>query len=465
MKGISILIALFAIIISCTPKKKVSADERIMVYEKNPHYFAYKGEPVLLLGGSDEDNLFNNPELMMNNLNLLKKIGGNYIRCTMSSRESGNVWPFAKTKDGLYDLNTFNPEYWHRFENCLREAATRNIIVQIEVWATFDFCGDSWLANPFNPKNNINYSTRDTKLQTAWPYHPASKQQPFVFSIPPKNNDKQVLKYQQKFVDKLTSISFEYGNALYCMDNETRAPAEWAWYWGNYILQKAKEAGVKVLLTEMWDAHDLHNEEHKRTYDHPELFSFVNISQNNWQEGQIHYDNALWIRKAVQEHGGARPLTNIKVYQRRQCGKPNDPAIDLDRWWQNIFAGCAGTRFHRPSGGTGLGELSQKAIRAARIFTNAFNIFSCDPHTELLSKREENEAYCLANPGKEYAVYFPRGGKVVLAIDNPNLRMQANWFNPETDEFLDAENIMNETFVELVSPDTLQTWLALVENF
>ncbi|NOY60945.1 MAG: hypothetical protein GXO75_18705, partial [Calditrichaeota bacterium] len=108
--------------------------------------------------------------------------------------------------------------------------------------------------------------------------------------------------------------------------------------------------------------------------------------------------------------------------------------------------------------------LSQKAIKAARIFTNAFDVFSCDPHPELLSKREANEAYCLANSGKEYAVYFPRGGNVNLAIDNPNLRMQENWFNPESGEFLDAKNIMSETTIRLASPDTLQTWLVLVRN-
>lgn len=464
MKIIFVFIAFFAILFSCAPQQKVPENERIMVYEKNPHYFAYKGAPVLLLGGSDEDNLFNNPELMMRNFKTLEKIGGNYVRCTMSSRDSGNVWAFAKNSDGLYDLNVFNPEYWRRFENCLHEAAARDIIVQVEIWATFDFYRDFWLANPFNPQNNINYSTENTRLQTEWPYHPARKPQPFVFSIPAKNNDMQVLQYQRKFVDKLTSISFKYGNVLYCMDNETRAPAEWAWFWGNYVLQKAKKSGIPVLLTEMWDAHNLHNEEHKRTYDHPELFAFFDISQNNWQEGQMHYDNALWARELVQLHGGVRPLTNIKVYQRREHGKPNDPFVGLDRWWQNIFAGCAATRFHRPTGGTGLNALSQKAIKAARIFTNAFDVFSCDPHPELLSRREANEAYCLANPGKEYAVYFPHGGNVILTIENPNLRMQENWFNPETGEFLDAKNIMSETTIRLASPDTLQAWLVLVRN-
>ena len=32
---------------------------KLLIYEANPHYWEYKGKPVLLLGASDEDNLFN----------------------------------------------------------------------------------------------------------------------------------------------------------------------------------------------------------------------------------------------------------------------------------------------------------------------------------------------------------------------------------------------------------------------
>jgi len=444
---------------------KITGDiQRLSIYKKNPYYFTYKGKPILLLGGSDEDNLFNHPELMIKNLETLKKIGGNYIRCTMSSRDSGNVWPFARKANGKYDLNEFNPEYWFRFEKCLKEAQKRDIIVQVEMWATFDFYRDNWEVNPFNPSNNVNYSEETTRLVSKWPYHPALKPQPFFFSVPSINNDTLLLQYQMLFVDKLLSISFNYGNVLYCLDNETRAPAEWAWFWAEYIHQKASQKGIKILLTEMWDAHDLHDEEHERTYRRPDLFAFFDISQNNWQEGQKHYDNTLWIREIVKEYGGARPLTNVKVYHRRSGRRPNNPLIGLDRWWQNIWAGCASTRFHRPTGGTGLNELSQKAIHAARVFTNKFNIFACSPHPELLANREENEAYCLAQPGVVYALYFPKGGEVVLKLENPDVDWKVRWFDPQKAEFLPAEKHSKEELLTLTAPDTLQTWLVLVEK-
>ena len=70
---------LFAILngISC---KTVTADDvidPIRIYSENPFYWEYKGEPVLLLGGSKEDNLFNHPEGLAEHLDLLESVGGN----------------------------------------------------------------------------------------------------------------------------------------------------------------------------------------------------------------------------------------------------------------------------------------------------------------------------------------------------------------------------------------------------
>lgn len=440
-----------------------SPEKNITISQTNPYYFDYKGQPILLLGGSDEDNLFNHPALLQKNLAILADVGGNYIRCTLSCRDSGNVWPFLKTDKGLYDLERFNPEYWQRLEHCLQQAEQKDIIVQIELWATFDFYRENWIVNPFNPANNINYDTTTTRLETIWPFHPARKPQPFFFSVPKKNNDEILLSYQLAFAERVMRTCLDYPNVLYCLDNETRAPAEWAWYWAEQLYRIADHAGKRILVTEMWDAHDLRDDEHKRTYMYPDLFSFFDISQNNWQEGQAHYNNGLWIRREVTKNGGARPLTNVKVYHRRHGGLPNEPSVGLDRWWQNIFIGCASTRFHRPTGGTGLDSLSRQAIHAARTFTDEFSIFATSPAPELLLNRQANEAYCLALPEQVYAVYFPSGGEVDLQLE-PEIASTHRWFDPQTSTFRDPVETGIQKEITLTSPDTLQPWLVLVER-
>lgn len=61
-------------------------------------------------------------------------------------------------------------------------------------------------------------------------------------------------------------------------------------------------------------------------------------------------------------------------------------------------------------------------------------------------------------------VVIPKAGTVNLTIENPDLKMTANWLNPETSEFLDPVKIENHETVTLASPDTLHTWLVLVKS-
>ena len=402
---------------------------------------------------------------MMRNFDILKEIGGNYIRGTLSCRDEGNVWPYEKTADGRYDLDRFNAEFWERLERCCREALARDIIVQIEVWATFDYYRDLWLRNPFNPKNNVNYTTENTRLVEEWPHHPASKVQPFFFSTPKSSNDRVVLGYQAAFVRKVLEVTLPYPNVLYCLDNETKAPEAWAVHWGRFIRAEAKKRGTTAQVTEMRDAWDLRHEHHARTYRHPEIFSFTDVSQNNWQVGQTHYDRLIWYRRNLEKQpGGVRPMNNVKVYGIfRPRKKLDNPARNLDRWWQNIFAGCASTRFHRPPSGLGLNDKAQEAIRAARVFTSAFNVFASEPRPDLLSDREDNEAYCLARAGTFYALYFPGGGDVRLALPPKRKTYASRWFDPAKAAFLAPKTLEAQSSLRLKSPNIDQTWLVLVD--
>ncbi len=216
-------------------------NNRIRPYGKNPYYCQYRGEPLLLIGGSGEDNLFNHPINLAAHLDKLAACGDNYIRNTMSSRDPFNIWAFKELGNGMYDLNQWNEKYWQRFETLLQLAADRNIIIQIEIW---------------------------------------------------------------------------------------------------------------------------------------------------------------------------------------------------DPFWRNVFGGCASTRFHRegPSShhfGIGLSELAQTQIRSMLMLTDAMRVFTCLPHNDLLNNRADNEAYCLSEPGWQYAVYFRDGGEVSLSVSEANVPLILRWLDVE----------------------------------
>ena len=122
-------------------------EDRIQPYAKNRFYWQYRGKPVLLLGGSDDDNLFQwTGKKLTRQLDLLKSVGGNFVRYTMCDREEGGEWGPApesvemvyafRKVDDRYDLNQWNDEYWRKFDNFLQETQRREIFVQIPAGAT-----------------------------------------------------------------------------------------------------------------------------------------------------------------------------------------------------------------------------------------------------------------------------------------------------------------------------------------
>lgn len=123
----------------------------IRPWSENPAYWEYKGEPVLLLGATANDNLFQIGHLK-SHLDSLQAAGGNYVRNTMSDRDPGDLRAFTRDKQGKYDLKTWNEAYWRKLDSLLHWTSERNIVVQIEIWDRFDHSRQEWLADPFSPR-------------------------------------------------------------------------------------------------------------------------------------------------------------------------------------------------------------------------------------------------------------------------------------------------------------------------
>ncbi|MGH7129298.1 MAG: hypothetical protein ACREIV_12070, partial [Planctomycetaceae bacterium] len=60
---------------------------RIRPWPEDPRYWQYEGRPILLAGGSDDDNLFQWPkDRLVPHLDAMQQVGANYVRNTMSDR-------------------------------------------------------------------------------------------------------------------------------------------------------------------------------------------------------------------------------------------------------------------------------------------------------------------------------------------------------------------------------------------
>ena len=440
------------ILAGCTTGKVTEVQTGIGVSETHPQYWAYHGEPVMLLGGSDEDNLFQLPGLE-EQLDLLASVGGNYVRNTMSSRDSGNVWAFRLDPGtGKYDLGQWNDEYWNRFQALLELSSARGIIVQVELWATFDFYRENWNINPFNPENNSNYTAQRTKLPVEVKTHPTLCDNPFFWSVPSQHNNMPLLDNQQRFVDKLLSHSLGFDNVLYCIDNETSVTSEWGKFWSEYIRKKADEKGKKVHVTEMWDPWDLDHISHRESFDHPETYSFVEISQNNHQRGENQWNNGLRQIEKLKNAGNLRPVNNVKTYGNDLGRHGGGTHNGIQSFIRSTLFGSAAVRFHRPTSGLGLGDTARAVIKGMRMATDRIDFFNAVPRNDLLGQREENEAYCRALPGRDYLVYFPGTGEVDLDLGNSGPGMVVSRLEILTGELTTETTEVTDGTIKLNSP-------------
>ena len=373
------------------------------------------------------------------------------------------VSEFAKREDGKYDLDRYNDEYWNRFQQMLQWTFERDIFVQIEVWDRFDYSdhkSDNWLVHPFNPQNNDHYNHKESGLAKTYRRHPGTNENPFFFTVPALNNNTVVLKYQQRKIDKLLSYSLKYPHVLYCMDNETSGSPEWGRYWSTYIQQKAAEQGVVVQTTEMWDSWDLNHAAHRATFDHPETYSFVDISQNNHQKGQKHWDNAQRQRKRIANN--PRPLNNVKIYG-ADTGHFGNNRDALERFWRNIIGGAASSRFHRPTHGMGLSKPAVAHLKSARMLLGELDIFRCEPDSDstLLSDRKSNEAFMTRIPGEQYAVFFPNEGRVKLDFTHEAGAWNLKWLNISDGQWQSSVQTDAGKQIELSTPSA-NYWVAML---
>lgn len=444
---------------------------KLRPWAENPWYWSYEGEPTLLLGGSDDDNLFQWPKKdLVAQLDRLAAAGGNVIRNTMSDRKDKGfeVYPFARREDGKYDLERWNAEYWDRFETMLDETAKRKIFVQIEVWDRFDYAdngGDArWQIHPYNPKNNINYSFDESGLADTYPEHPGRNKQPFFFFCTPKQRHNEIVhRYQQRFVEQMLSHTLEYDHLLYTIDNETSGEEEWGRYWAKFLKEHAAKKGKTIFVTEMWDEWDLTGKTHQRTFDHPELYGFVDVSQNNHNRGQKHWDNFLYVRQYLASQ--PRPMNTTKTYGADGNKFGHTDQDGIERFWRHLLAGAASMRFHRPESGLGLSEKAVAAIRAARKLESKVPLWSVEPHNDLCSDRDANEAYLAADPGRAYALYFParseRRSQVEIDLTAAKGKWTIHWIDVDAGELGKTASVEAAKKSEVSPPDN-GNWAAAI---
>lgn len=462
-----ILLATF-VFISCNDISQ--SQSPISPYTENNRYWQYKGEPVLLLGGSKGNYLFNLDSVEAH-LDEMQKVGANYLRVTMGIWKGDHFekQPFKVLEEGKCDLNAWNESFWNKVADVFKWANERDIIIQLELWDRFNYSRDTWKGCPYNPAVNINYTYAESSFDTLYPKHPFWDKQPFFHTIPGMPRYRPELDtvrfYQEKFIDKLLGLTFQYNNILYCINNETSTPTEWGLYWMAYIGQKAGQANKEVYVTDMFDEwfHPRSCEPCWQAFKEYDKYEYLDISQvNSRLKDQAHWDSLQWILKQREEYPVIRPANNTKVYGGPEYRDIFGSAKDgVEKFCRNIIGGCASARFHRPTSGHGLNQTAKNVIRAIRKVETYVKLWEVTPAMDLLGDRESDEAYLAAEEGAKYLLYFPSGGNVTLDLSEyEDLEFSGKWISVNTGGRGEEITVEGGASVSMQTPDD-SGWFAV----
>ena len=101
-----------------------------------------------------------------------------------------------------------------------------------------------------------------------------------------------------------------------------------------------------------------------------------------------------------------------------------------------------------------------------RMITDEMDVIKCEPNNELLTNREENEAYAFVNLGEEYAVYFPKGGSVDLNLSigkkSDATAATIRWLNIRKNRWRKKTEIPFSDSLTLTAP-TESHWTVLIQ--
>ena len=288
------------------------------------------------------------------------------------------------------DFTRFDVSYWQKWERMLRHARDRDVIIS----AILDI------------------STHHTQ--------PAAGSE----------DERRYIRYALARLSAFSNITWDLGDDLDSYRDE-----KWTHETGTFIHENDP---YRHLAT----SHPVHPEHQDRA---SAWFGFTSIQ--DWS--RIQHEFMLEQRRIQLKTGRIIPQTNEEYgyedhYPRWAPPPPGDSADVLRRVaWDVAMAGAYGTAGESARRGVniwpdtgggwinGRGDDSMVMLQGyAHLvdFFMGFEWWKADPHDELVNKG----AYCLAEPGRSYAVYLPHGGKATVRLEEG--RYRANWFNPRNGE-------------------------------
>jgi hypothetical protein len=233
----------------------------LSIHPQNPHYFLFRGKPVVLIGSTEHYGAVMNldfnyvtylDELAASGLNVTRTFSGVYVepemafgirKNTMAPANGRYITPWERSREPGYanggnkfDLSEWDKAYFSRLKDFITEAGKRNIVVELDLFSNF-YDTLQWKLSPLNIRNNINRIGDITDHKE-------------VLSL----KHREVLNVQELMVRKLVHELKDFDNLYYEVCNEpyfgdTIALREWEAHMTEVVVEAEKDFSRKHLIS------------------------------------------------------------------------------------------------------------------------------------------------------------------------------------------------------------------------
>ncbi|MFN7995926.1 MAG: hypothetical protein U0Q18_20105 [Bryobacteraceae bacterium] len=401
----------------------------ISKHPANPHYFLYKGKPVVLITTDQHYGAVMNLDfdyipfldrLREYGMNLTRIYPGGYVEMK-DQYAAGNplgpspdryILPWKKSQvTGAdphlgrykYDLESWDDAYFTRLRDYVHQADVRDIIVEI---AFFNgMYEDRWMAQPLNHANNIQgVGILDFHLFTTLA-------------------DKPLVDVQTKYVRKVAAALYGFDNVIYDISDEPEMHGQNSWPWNSALL----DALIAV-------------DHHKHIYGetaHSASPDFSKDSRTSWIPTE--YISPM-ERTLDENYADDKPIIDVETawYSLWYGSNPVDET--RVEGWYGMLGGLAGLIHLNGDFSTGnpsgQGTSTQKEIlpqkRVLMSFMHSLDFVRMKKYTDFGVDDSKALARGIAEPGKQYALYLFHGNRKwedwSQGPTASRFNISANWF-------------------------------------
>jgi hypothetical protein len=426
----------------------------VSLHPENPHYFEYKGKPVLLITSGEHYGAVINRDfdygkylntLAEDGLNLTRIFCGTYVEHpgsfgirnnTLAPSAEAYLAPWKRTQkegypagDSRFDLEHWDQEYFNRLKDFLALAAKLDIIVEVTLFSSI-YTDTSWTYCPLFHQNNINGTDEVARRHVHTP------------------DNGNLMRFQENFIRKLVTELKDFDNFYFEIQNEPWAdnsdesfainPNDSATYL--YWRRRAdlpnaaanawqKRMGELITSTESTFEHQHLIAQNFCSFMYPirEVNDYVSIINFHYALPQaVEYNYGYDLPVSFDEDGF--------------CGQGERRY--RENAWNFILAG--GSIYNNldysfyvgyedgtlANDAPGFGSMALRAQLAfLKEFIEEFDFIRLKPSRHLVRLAPGTIPQVLASEGKEYAVYLCGGTRCDLQLYMPPGRYGATWLN------------------------------------